>query len=81
MGYYNAATCWKITIYSGGAICFRKMQFITCDIGDYFSITLTRWFTGCVNVHYKMSYAAVVVKIDHSMANADSWKAVDFIAR
>ena len=80
MGYHNAAICWKITIHRARAICFRKVHFITSDIGNYFSITLTRWFTGCVNVHYKMSYAAAVVKIDHGVTYPHNWKAINFIA-
>jgi len=35
VGYYNAATCWKITIHRTGAICFRKTYFIIGDIGIY----------------------------------------------
>jgi hypothetical protein len=56
------------------------VQFITGDIGNYFSITLTRWFTGCVNVHYQMPYAAVVGKIDHGVTYPHDWKAIHFIA-
>jgi len=68
MGYYNGAPCLKITIHRAGTICFGKMHFIAADIGDYFSIPLTGWLTRFVNVHFKMFYAAVVVKIDHGVA-------------
>ncbi len=79
MGYYNTAACRKITIHRAGAVCFRKVHFIGCDVGNYFSIPLTGWFTGGVNVHFEMSYTSVVVKVDHGVTHPHPWKAIDFI--
>jgi len=80
MGYHNAATRRKIAIYRTGAICFRKMDLVTCNIGNDFSITLSRRFAGGVNVHFKMPYTAVVIKLDHRVTYAHTRKAINFIA-
>src|SRR6185369_1031192 len=76
----NAATCCKITIHRAGTICFRKPHFVIGNIRNYLSIPLTRWFTGCVNVHYKMSYAAIIIKGNYGMAYLHAWKAINLIA-
>lgn len=80
MCHYNGATRWKIPNNRTGTIRFRKVHLVISDIGNYFPIPLTGGFTGSMNIHCKVSYTAVVVKVDHGMADAHSGKTVHFIA-